>query len=481
MQFKNIGGKGFSKDASKGIHIGRSSVFAAMQIGLWMGYEKIYIFGCLPDGEKILTSRGMVAIDLLDDTDFVYTTDGFMQPTGYQRRWCDGTLVSLITHMNNIPLRVTGEHPVLVRRNGHDDFINASQLSIGDVAVYPIDMTMIDHEEKDDFWWLVGVYAAEGYIRKIRSKYHYATLCLGKHEVDFQQKVTKKVAAVLNCKTTSDYKNRTASEQIINNDRFGRFVIEHIGRGSHDKFISNTIMQLPLQKQAAFIAGYCEGDGSLYNRKRTNTDECTFSTASESIAECLQKILLRFGVIASIVRSKRSSGFDRTNSGSFGTRHHIHIIGSSLDILAQWCNWNIKTSGKESLFNTCIENNKLLVKIRQITHSEFSGYVNNIEIEGPHTFASRLLMTHNCDMNPDGINGKLHFYGDNPDVDPGTRKNRFKDEAVHYDHAATILNPEERSKFVFCTEYNTWGFIKEFGHMSHKDAVEHIIEQANNL
>lgn len=86
-----------------------------------------------------------------------------------------------------------------------------------------------------------------------------------------------------------------------------------------------------------------------------------------------------------------------------------------------------------------------------------------------------------CDMNPEGINGKLHFYGDNPDVDPGTRKNRFKDEAVHYDHAATILNPEERNKFVFCTEYNTWGFIKEFGHMSHKDAVEHIIEQANNL
>ena len=82
-----------------------------------------------------------------------------------------------------------------------------------------------------------------------------------------------------------------------------------------------------------------------------------------------------------------------------------------------------------------------------------------------------------CDMNPEGINGKLHFYGDNPDVDPGIRKNRFKDEAVHYDHAATILSPEERSKFVFCTEYNTWGFIKEFGHMSHKNAVEHIIEQ----
>jgi hypothetical protein len=86
-----------------------------------------------------------------------------------------------------------------------------------------------------------------------------------------------------------------------------------------------------------------------------------------------------------------------------------------------------------------------------------------------------------CDMNPEGLDGKLHFYGDNPDVQPSIRKNRFKDEAVHYDHAATILGPEERSLFTFCTEYNPWGFVKEFNQMSHKEAVVHIVEHANRL
>lgn len=86
-----------------------------------------------------------------------------------------------------------------------------------------------------------------------------------------------------------------------------------------------------------------------------------------------------------------------------------------------------------------------------------------------------------CDMNPDGLNGKLHFYGDNPDVEPGIRKNRFKDEAVHYDHAATVLGPEERARFTFCTEYNPWGFVKEFGQMSHKEAVTNIVEHAHRL
>lgn len=46
LQIKNLGGKGFSRDLTKGLHIGRSSVFASMQIAAWLGYEKIYIFGC---------------------------------------------------------------------------------------------------------------------------------------------------------------------------------------------------------------------------------------------------------------------------------------------------------------------------------------------------------------------------------------------------------------------------------------------------
>lgn len=43
---KNLGGSGFSFDLLKGMHIGRSSVYAAMQIGLWLGHEHVYILGC---------------------------------------------------------------------------------------------------------------------------------------------------------------------------------------------------------------------------------------------------------------------------------------------------------------------------------------------------------------------------------------------------------------------------------------------------
>jgi hypothetical protein len=83
-----------------------------------------------------------------------------------------------------------------------------------------------------------------------------------------------------------------------------------------------------------------------------------------------------------------------------------------------------------------------------------------------------------CDMNPIGVDGKLHFYGDNPDVDPEVRAYRFKEEASHYDKAASILTPEERSKFFFCSDYNPWGFINEFGSISHKLVVTSILQSS---
>lgn len=481
MQFKNTHGKGWSRDLTKGIFIGRSSVFAGMQIALWLGHEHIYTLGCLPDGEKILTTRGMVPIDSLVEDDLVYTSEGFQSVSGYQRRHYVGELISLTTRMNNIPLRVTSEHPILVRRENQDEYIRANEVRIGDEVVFPIDMSEVNDDHSEQFWWLVGLYTAEGYLRKTgsKNKYKYATLCLGAHENDLYKKVVEIVSSEFECKVTGDQRNRPVQELIINNNQFGKFVDEHIGQGSKTKFLSGTIMRLPLSKQAAFVNGYCASDGSIFKRKRTNKSECTISTASESLAEGLQKILLRLGVISNLVRSRRLSGFDRKGTGSFGMRHHINIIGSSLTNLAKWCKWPLKTSGKKSLFGSRIIDNKLIVSVRVITRLEYCGYVNNIEVNGPHTFGSRLIMTHNCDMDANGLNGQLHFYGTNPDVDPEVRKSRFSKEAEYYDFAAETLTAEERSRFTFCSEYNKWDFVKRFNHMSHKSAVNHILDHAD--
>jgi len=81
-----------------------------------------------------------------------------------------------------------------------------------------------------------------------------------------------------------------------------------------------------------------------------------------------------------------------------------------------------------------------------------------------------------CDMDPKGINGQLHFYGENPDVKPKIRASRFDAEAKAYEYAADRINKEDREKFVFCSDYNKWKFVEKYSKLAHKDCVRAILE-----
>lgn len=85
------------------------------------------------------------------------------------------------------------------------------------------------------------------------------------------------------------------------------------------------------------------------------------------------------------------------------------------------------------------------------------------------------------DMNPDGLNGKLHFYGTNPDVKPEVRRERFAKEAEYYDRGAEILTPPERARYTFCSAYLHWPFADKFNKIDHKTAVDTILEHAKRI
>ena len=46
VKVRTLYGKGFSQNLFTGMYIGRSSTYAALQVGCWMNYDNIYIFGC---------------------------------------------------------------------------------------------------------------------------------------------------------------------------------------------------------------------------------------------------------------------------------------------------------------------------------------------------------------------------------------------------------------------------------------------------
>jgi hypothetical protein len=79
------------------------------------------------------------------------------------------------------------------------------------------------------------------------------------------------------------------------------------------------------------------------------------------------------------------------------------------------------------------------------------------------------------------IGDKLHFYGQNPDVDNNIRKQRFEAEAESYLWAGQNLLPEIRDRFYFCSSYNPWPFVKLFPNRDHQKVVPEILEYANQI
>lgn len=83
-----------------------------------------------------------------------------------------------------------------------------------------------------------------------------------------------------------------------------------------------------------------------------------------------------------------------------------------------------------------------------------------------------------CDMA--AVNGQLHFYGQNPDVNNEHRVERFKQEGESFLWAGQNLTAEERQKFVFCSNYNKFKFLEYFQKLDHLTAVDSILELARS-
>ena len=79
------------------------------------------------------------------------------------------------------------------------------------------------------------------------------------------------------------------------------------------------------------------------------------------------------------------------------------------------------------------------------------------------------------------VDGKLHHYGQNPDVSPANRKGRFASEAEHYSFAARSMTGKERKRFIICSSYNKWPFTQEFQSLDHKNAPEIILQNINGV
>jgi hypothetical protein len=260
---------------------------------------------CVPAGELVSTPNGARPIEGIQAGDFVYGHAGKpVEVTASLTRDIDEDLI--VVHARKLlPLRLTGEHPVLVARFGRHgranawrreslDWVRAEDIRPGDYVVVPrLPEGSSSPTEPDAdtarFW---GRFVGDGSTSIGTEGRHdrgRATITFGHHEVtEPWERIARQYGGV--------YVGRTGTAQQM---QFGRLSVAQMfrsmfGHDARNKRASIEVMESGAETTRAFLDGYVSADGHV-----TPTGRTASSTVSRGLAVDLQLLSTRLGSLPS--------------------------------------------------------------------------------------------------------------------------------------------------------------------------------------
>jgi DNA (cytosine-5)-methyltransferase 3A len=228
----------------------------------------------------------------------------------------------------------------------------------------------------DDEALLIGRYIADGHTRKdYRSsenrphhRYWQLIISVGKDKsVYFNQKYKLKHSFYKH--TDSCYRAVFSSKRLV------EIVEENCGCGAKNKFISNTLLNLPIEKLKLLLKGYIEGDGYL----KGNKYRC--DTISKNLVLSLTL------AIHKCYRSGISVYFNKNNP--------THVIeGRTVNQSDSYTLDFRKYVTKQA--NYKVIDNIVWYPIRNIEETGIEDTVYNIQVDGDESYTANNAIVHNC-------------------------------------------------------------------------------------
>lgn len=240
---------------------------------------------------------------------------------------------------------------------------------VSEVA-YPIDQTVIDHEESEDFWWAVGLWWADGHLH-------------GSNQVTWtvsDPQIEDRLMSLLRERGFSgDGSTKRGCRQITYAWPEFREIVEPMyrgegrGKGRREKVPTELMEKLPPHLQSALIAGYFDGDGS-WDKQRGGM---IFSSASLDGLLALRRMLARQGRPSLIRRGRKAA-------------HASTIEGRAVTARDQY-----SLRVPENPKDVRIENGVLFSRVRLV---EWAGEREFVPITtDDHTYITHFGQSHNCD------------------------------------------------------------------------------------
>jgi len=388
-----------------------------------------YICSCLPTGEQVLTQRGLVNVENVQDDDLLVTKEG--EFTKIKHRMCreveNEEVVEILPYMAFNSTRFTWNHPIWssidtkLKRNDvrgrYWDFKfcknNANLLKKGDwLAIpnfYKINKINVDEIKKycrynlesnvllnKDFWWYCGLWVAEGSLTN-----HDNTIITthNSNENKIIHRAEMVATTIFNANASiCKIKNENCTQIRFTSSALKKFLIDTFSFGSKNKHVSEWVKMLPSEYVIEFLRGYFDGDGCL---NKFNIIE--FVSISLNLLKDVRDMLLSIGIISSIKQcTKEHFGLVIGRMCHLNDKYDLTLSKGNTNLLCEKIGIDYLSKSKNrraisySFFND--DETILFLRIKDIKVQKYSGRVYNFETESnSHSYMCNYIGVGNCD------------------------------------------------------------------------------------
>ncbi|UZE92231.1 MAG: DNA polymerase II large subunit [Methanosarcinales archaeon] len=263
----------------------------------------------------------------------------------------------------------------------------------------------------EDFMFLLGIYLAEGHIRKGKTK-GKANYQIGFAASDsvIKKLIAKKIEKVFGTKPYVGKETVTLCSRII----YYFFLNLGIGKNAREKGIPSFVFSLPKKKIRPLLAGLFLGDGSV---SLSSTLEVNYSSVSKRMIDEISFLLLQFGI-------KHSFSVKDDGNKKHAILHKIRIYSKYAELFVEDVGFKgYKQENAEKLVSLWKKKKKsertdrfgevFIDKIvnKQIKPKEETVYSLTVPLH--HTIIANGIVSHQCDGDEDCVmllmDGLLNF------------------------------------------------------------------------
>jgi len=355
---------------------------------------------CLHPEALVMTPSGYHEIGSLSVGAGVLAADGrFHSVEAVTRhRYTSESLVRVGVCGGNLDCLASDNHPFLVWRpirhrrhvtGGEVMWVRADEIVVGDYTLTPIlsESNMGDAPRPEDveFWFLVGLYLAEGYVQKAgHGDNVYPTFCLCDSETDLVERIQMYVGSGPKVSVYEDEGTHGIKVMVFDAD-LGNVMQELCGSGAAHKTLAPCVWSLPLDAQEALVEGYCAGDGGLVR---------TYQQAKTSSRNLASQ--MRF--LAEAVGFKAEMQCCKPEPGNIGDRVFKEVLPYYTLRLSTRNRTLVNGLGRKPSKPTMLEyagHQYALAYVKRVSREPYVGDVVNLSVEGSPTFQTSVGMSHN--------------------------------------------------------------------------------------